>query len=206
MYKTVFAISVLAAGLTGISSAADLDKGKASYAVCASCHGADGSANKLVNAPKIAGMPASYTARQLHNFKAGLRGFDAKDTYGAQMRPMAMTLADDAAIEDVSAYIATLSGSKPEATLKGDAEKGKAAFGTCAACHGADGSGNEALNAPPIAGQADWYIERQLQAYKSGLRGTNEKDTLGAQMRPMAMMLATDDAVRDLATYLATLE
>lgn len=206
MYKTVLAIGLLAAGLAGATSAADLEKGKASYEVCAACHGADGAANKLVNAPAIGGLPAWYTARQLHNFKSGVRGADAKDTFGAQMRPMAMTLADDSAIENVSAYVATLISSKPEATLKGDVEKGKAAYATCAACHGPDGAGIEAMNAPPLAGQADWYLLRQLQAYKSGMRGTNEKDPFGAQMRPMAMTLATDEAVRDVAAYIATLD
>ncbi len=206
MYKIVLAVSFLVAGLAGVASAADLEKGKASYEVCAACHGADGAANKLVNAPAIGGMPASYTTRQLKNFKSGVRGADPSDTYGAQMRPMAMTLADDAAIENVSAYIATLSSPKPEATLQGDGGKGKAAYATCAACHGPDGSGVEAMNAPPLAGQADWYLERQLQAYKSGLRGTNEKDAFGAQMRPMAMMLATDEAVLDIIAYLATLD
>ena len=95
---------------------------------------------------------------------------------------------------------------KPAATVKGDAAKGKAAYATCGACHGADGKGNEAMNAPALAGQADWYIVRQLQNYKSGLRGTDAKDTFGMQMRPMAMMLATDEAVNDIAAYIATLD
>ena len=39
----------------------------------------------------------------------------------------------------------------------GDATKGKAAYAVCAACHGANGMGNKALNAPKIAGQEPWY-------------------------------------------------
>jgi cytochrome c553 len=45
--------------------------------------------------------------RQIKNFKAGIRGTKSGDTYGAQMRPMAMILADDKSINDVAAYIAT---------------------------------------------------------------------------------------------------
>lgn len=204
--KSALLASILALSLTAVAGAADVDAGKASFEVCAACHGPNGEGSKLLNAPRLAGMPAWYTTRQLKNFKAGIRGADPKDIYGTQMRPMAMTLADDAAVDNVSAYIATLKVAKPEATLKGDVEKGKAAYATCAACHGPTGAGNEVLNSPPLAGQADWYIERQLAAYKSGLRGSDAKDSYGMQMRPMAMMLATDEAVRDVAAYIATLD
>jgi cytochrome c oxidase subunit 2 len=44
----------------------------------------------------------------LHNYRAGLRGADPADTDGQQMRIMAATLADDAAVNDVVAYINTL--------------------------------------------------------------------------------------------------
>jgi len=44
----------------------------------------------------------------IFNFKNGIRGADSKDTYGQQMRPMAMILADDAAINNIAAYISTL--------------------------------------------------------------------------------------------------
>lgn len=206
MYKTAVLVTLSLLGFTGIAGAADLEKGKAAYEVCAACHGADGAGNQALNAPRIAGMPAWYTARQLENFKAGLRGTDPKDTFGTQMRPMAMTLIDEAAVKNVSVYVESLSGAKAPATVKGDAEKGKAAYATCAACHGPAGAGNEAMNAPPLAGQSDWYVVRQLQAYKSGLRGSNPKDTFGMQMKPMAMMLATDEAVNDVAAYIATLD
>ena len=44
----------------------------------------------------------------LQNFKKGVRGADSNDSYGQQMRPMAMILADDAAINNVATYISTL--------------------------------------------------------------------------------------------------
>ena len=40
----------------------------------------------------------------------------------------------------------------------GDPAKGQALYATCASCHGANGEGNQALNAPAIAGQQDWYL------------------------------------------------
>ena len=46
--------------------------------------------------------------RQLKNYRQGLRGYDPKDTYGVQMKPMAATLASDQAVTDVVAYINSL--------------------------------------------------------------------------------------------------
>ena len=89
------------------SSVRPLSK-KASNTVCVSCHGAKGEGNKDLNAPKLSGMQDWYIARQLQHFKNGIRGANPKDTYGMQMAPMAMTLPDDKAIENVAAYISTL--------------------------------------------------------------------------------------------------
>lgn len=198
--------------------------------VCAACHGDNGGGSNEVDpasvsgleyggqalevdttteklqAPRISGLSSAYLARQLKYFKSGVRGGNPDDVYGAQMATMAGVLADDQAIEDMVAYIQTLEAPDPAATIEGNAEAGKAAYQVCAACHGPDGMGNEALNAPRLAGQHDWYLKRQLQAYKSGLRGTHPKDTFGAQMRPMAMTLANEEAVNNVVAYLNTLE
>ena len=58
----------------------------------------------------------------------------------------------------------------------GDPAKGKALYATCASCHGANGEGNQALNAPAIAGQMEWYRPRQVMNWKNGVRGTQAKD------------------------------
>lgn len=86
----------------------------------------------------------------------------------------------------------------------GDGKKGQALYTTCVACHGDKGQGNKALNAPRLAGQEEWYIIRQLKNFKLGIRGTNPKDTFGAQMRPMAMILSDDKAIDDVASYIVT--
>jgi len=184
----------------------DAAKGKVSFTVCEACHGKTAEGNKALGAPRLAGQAGWYLARQLGNFKQGLRGVDTKDTFGTQMRPMAQTLADDAAVANVVAYIGTLQSPAPAATVQGDAAAGKAAYATCAACHGANGEGNQALNAPKLAGQHDWYIVRELQNFKAGLRGADAKDSFGAQMRPMAATLADDAAINNVAAYIATLK
>ena len=82
--------------------------GKKNYAICVSCHGANGEGNKALNSPKIAGLPDWYIESQLHKFRKGIRGVHAKDIYGQQMRPMAMSLANDKSVKDVTAYIRSL--------------------------------------------------------------------------------------------------
>lgn len=86
----------------------DVEKGKALYATCTACHGPEGKGNQQLNAPPITQLDDWYMVSQLHKFKSGIRGTHPEDVTGAQMRPMAMTLADDAAINDVVAYIGTL--------------------------------------------------------------------------------------------------
>lgn len=103
---------IIAGSLLALSStlafAADAEKGKALYGLCGACHGANGEGQEALNAPRIAGQQSWYTIRQLNNFKNGVRGTDPKDTYGIQMAPMAMTLPDDEAVENVAAYIESL--------------------------------------------------------------------------------------------------
>lgn len=203
---------LIASGMTllamtsAVFAAGDAEKGKMAYAVCLACHGANGEGNKALNSPAIAGQEDWYLIRQLKNYKDGIRGTDPKDTYGMQMRPMAMTLADDAAIENMAAYVASLPAKKPAETIKGDAEKGKTSYAVCIACHGANAEGNKALNAPKLTGLQDWYMERQLKNYKDGIRGSNPKDIYGMQMKPMASVLADDQAIKDVLAYINSLQ
>ena len=189
-----------------MSVSSSTENGKNLYVVCASCHGADGAGNKALNAPRISGQKAWYIARQLNYFKSGIRGSHEKDIYGQQMRPMSMTLSNDQMVADVSAYVSTLKSPASLPTIKGDATAGKAAYAICSSCHGANGEGNKALNAPAVAGQNDWYIVRQLYNFKNGIRGADPKDSYGQQMRPMAMTLPDDKAINNIAAYISTLK
>src|SRR5260221_14661394 len=84
------------------------------------------------------------------------------------------------------------------ARAPGDAAAGQALFAVCTACHGAQGEGNPALNAPKLAGQSDWYLRQELQNFKSGARGTAAKDVFGKMMAPMAATLADDVAIANV--------
>ncbi|MBQ62345.1 MAG: cytochrome c oxidase subunit II [Gammaproteobacteria bacterium] len=177
----------------------------AGYAICVSCHSPDGSGNVALNAPAIAGQETWYMETQLKNFKSGARGVHESDIYGQQMRAMTLMLADDAAIASVSAYVSSMERKKVANTVEGNADNGKALFAVCGGCHGPDAKGLKMMNSPDLTAQQDWYLVRQLQNFRTGVRGTDPSDMFGQQMRPMAMMLADDQAVKDVVAYINTL-
>jgi len=86
----------------------DATKGAAFYALCTACHGPDGEGNVALGSPSLTGANDWYLLQQLKNFKSGVRGMAKGDLRGSQMRPMAMTLADEQAMLDVLAHIQAL--------------------------------------------------------------------------------------------------
>ena len=232
--KVVSYIGKLDSPKPAVTITANIQKGKELYGTCSACHGAGGLGNKALNSPKIAGLPDWYVSRQLWGFKKGLRGENSRDIYGQQMRPMAMALPDEEAINNLSAYIATFDGKADAPTIasaqldvdsngtsKNEIDKqarivvktsnessvkaGAALYTTCIACHGADGAGNQALNSPRLAGQSSWYLANQLKGFKAGYRGAKPGDTYGMQMRPMSMTLVDENAISNVAAYIETL-
>ena len=86
-----------------------------------------------------------------------------------------------------------------------DMAAGQAGYAVCGACHGPQGQGQQALNAPKIAGLGAWYVERQLAYFKDGIRGTAEGDTFGATMAPMMATVPDRNAMRNIAAYVESL-
>ena len=191
---------------TTVQAAGDPDKGKVLYNICTACHGQEAEGMATLNAPANAGQDPWYLTRQMKNFRAGIRGAHPDDTFGAQMRPMAMMLANEEDIADVVAYLSSMEMPDPPKTVEGDVEAGKKAYETCIPCHGEFGEGAKSLDAPRLSNQHDWYLVRQLENFKNGVRGTHLNDIYGAQMRIMAQMLETDEQVRAVAAYIATIE
>ncbi|PCK07564.1 MAG: cytochrome c oxidase subunit II [Alteromonadaceae bacterium] len=180
--------------------------GQVLYAICSGCHQKNGEGNGALNAPKLAMQSSKYLIRQLHYYKQGVRGAHEQDEYGKQMANMAAVLADDAAINHVVSYIATLGNGdsereKPSIT-SGNIDSGKSLFRKCSVCHGHQGEGNNALNAPRLAGLQDWYLKRQLLNYKNEVRGKHEHDNFGKQMMLMANMLNSEQQIDDIVTYI----
>lgn len=185
--------------------AGDPAAGAVLYATCAACHGPQAQGNKQLNAPKLSGQAGWYLARQLKSFRQGLRGTHEKDIYAKQMIPFASMLADDAAIDNVVAYIASLPEVRPSADVTGNPQRGQTLYATCSSCHGAQGQGLWATNAPRLANMSDWYMARQLKNFRDGVRGHHPQDYYGAQMASMARALADDQAITDLLDYVHTL-
>lgn len=183
----------------------ELSRGRILYANCVSCHMADGSGDAKIGAPAISGLPQWYVEAQLLKFRSAQRGSHFDDITGMKMRPMSLALQGEREVSAISAYVAQMPAARKGPTLEGDAKKGQALFATCMACHGPTGLGNEALRAPPLAGQDDWYTVAQLQKFKSGIRGANPADASGATMRPMAAVLTDEQAMRDVAAHIQTL-
>ena len=179
--------------------------GAAQYAVCAACHGQQGEGIVAMNGPKIAGQSAWYLKRQLMNYKKGIRGTQEGDVYGAQMIGMVATLGDEQAVDNVIAHIQTFPDNAVTATIEGDVVNGQKHYNICAYCHGGDGMGIQAMNAPRAAGMSDWYMARQLQNFKDDVRGGHPQDYNGKQMGFMADNLHDDQAVRDVIAYINTL-
>ena len=179
--------------------------GQAQYAVCAACHGPQGEGMRDLNAPKLAGLDGWYIKRQIEYYKSGARGAHPDDEYGRQMAPMAATLVDEAAINNVVAYLDTLPDNPAPATIVGDVANGARIYRTCGVCHGKDGEGIFSTNAPRAAGMDDWYLARQLHNFKNGLRGAHPEDDYGMQMQMMAAILQDESAVNDVVAYINTL-
>ncbi len=112
-------------------------------------------------------------------------------------------------VDEADAYNEWLSGhpTYAETLIKtpADASVGQAMYAVCTACHGPDGGGNVAFNAPTLTGQHAWYLTRQLNNYKAGARGTHKDDVFGMQMAPMAAILADDATIANVLAYIDTL-
>jgi cytochrome c553 len=161
--------------------------GEAIYKYCENCHGARGAGGESGKYPRIAGLPASYVDKQLHDFKSQRRVnkpmipifkhhrfdeevIDVVSEHIAAMRPPGLSLwpyePSDAAIEDF--------GSK-QALADAGAERYQA---DCAGCHGDDGTGTEA--GPPLIDQYPAYLSKQIGDFAAGRRMHPDADRCGA--------------------------
>lgn len=74
-------------------------------------------------------------------------------------------------------------------------KNGAKVFGKCTACHGVDGAGKKGQAAPHLGGQYDWYLLKQLQDMKAGIR-------INKVMDPTLKGLSDQD-MKDVSLYLS---
>lgn len=106
---------------------------------CAACHGRAGKGNQLVGAPDLTDQDWLYggTGKDITT--------SIHDGRGGVMPPWASLGEDN--VNNLVQYVLSLSGS-PHDDAK--AAAAKPLFATCAACHGADGKGNQVVGAPNL--------------------------------------------------------
>ncbi|MDR0275209.1 MAG: cytochrome c4 [Burkholderiaceae bacterium] len=212
------AVLLAAALFAATASAADApkpdpEKGAASFAgVCAACHGPDaGGIAALPTQPRLARQFPEYIAKQLTEFKSGVRD-------NAIMKPMASLLSDEDVL-NVAAWVsaqktapAAAAPQAPEQAASAEAPAQEApdlklgeriyrggivgrSIPACSGCHSPNGAGIPAQY-PHVAGQFPEYLTAQLTGFRDGVRKNN------TIMTDVAAKL-NDREIKALASYIA---
>ena len=109
---------------------------------CAQCHGSDARGSKgfpnLADSDWLYGGLPEQISETIHKGRNG------------SMPPMAAAVGSADDVRNLAHYVMSLSGS-PHDSLR--ANLGKSKFTACAACHGVDGKGNQAIGAPNLTDQ-----------------------------------------------------
>lgn len=168
---------------------------------CMSCHGPDGAGMAAAGFPRLAGLPAAYLSKQLHDFRDGSRKQPI-------MEPLAKALSD----AEISAISATLAAMPMPATpdtrrqqMATDPVQSLALYGDwsrgipgCVQCHGPGGVG-VGEHFPPLAHQPASYLAGQLDAWRDGRRSNDPNQLMVGVAKAL-----TDAEVKALADYFAT--
>ena len=187
----------LAAGAVHAAGNAATGKEKATTLGCIACHGEDGNSPNPVW-PKLASQHPSYLARQIAAFKAGDRKDDA-------MSPMAMLIATDEDLADLSAHFAAQTVQPGEPATAEQLTLGQQLFrggnpatgvAACSACHGPQGIGIAQASFPRVAGQHAPYVEKALKDFKAGARVSDPNQ----MMRGVAAKM-TDAEIAAVSAY-----
>jgi len=176
----------------------------ASYQSCVACHGQKGQGNSQLKAPQLAGQHAWYLHKQLDNFANTFRGQDSRDKLGQQMRAFASALSPEDRAQ-ISDYLSRQTPIRAQHNRTGDLKNGSRYYqAKCGACHGGKAQGNKALQAPALTHLRADYIDRQMSAFKLGLRGTEKADKYGRQMAMMAKTVS-DKELADIIFFISEL-
>jgi len=154
---------------------------------CAGCHGSDARGSK--------GFPNLTDSDWLgpHDMDAIKKTIIEGRT--GTMPPMAAAVGTAEDVKNVANYVLSLSGSANNDIA---AQLGKTKFGACAACHGPDGKGNQAIGAPNLTDKV-WLHGWGEQAIISMV--TNGK----TNVMPAQGRLLTPEQVHVLAGYVLSL-
>jgi cytochrome c oxidase cbb3-type subunit 3 len=150
---------------------------------CAQCHGSDARGNK--------GYPNLADNDWLHGSDPSvIKATILKGRHG-MMPPMGAVIGTEKEIEEVAHYVRSLSGSNAD-PIK--AAFGKEKFAACAACHGADGKGNQSIGAPNLSDKI-WLYGGSTATIMETIRGGRNN------MMPAFEEFLGDAKVHLLAAY-----
>jgi cytochrome c553 len=149
----------------------DIDNGRRLFGICSRCHLPEAWGTNDGSYPQLAGQHVNVLMKQLLDIRSGRRANPA-------MRPFVQqrVIAGYQELADVVAYISTLRmnpGYERGPWQPGTEEyrDGEAIYlKSCAACHGADGYGDNARAYPRLQGQHYSYMVRQTRQLRAGLR------------------------------------
>ena len=141
---------------------------------CAACHGRDARGNRALGTPDLTDGDWLFGGEGASILTSILDGRQST------MPPFGGTKSDQE-IRDLANYVLSLSG-RAHDSLR--AHFGKPAFSACAACHGADGTGNRTLGAPNLTDGVWLYgggIEDIVETIRRGRNGVMPafRDRLG---------------------------
>ena len=148
---------------------------------CSQCHGSDARGSKgfpnLTDADWLYGGAPEQIIETLTKGRVG------------NMPPLGAALGTSDDVKNVAQYVLSLSGS-PHDSLR--ASLGKSKFGVCAACHGNDGKGNQAVGAPNLTddvwlhGYGENAIIAMINGGKVNQMPAQEDKLSAAQIRVLA--------------------
>lgn len=173
---------------------ANSKNGKELAIQCAACHGEKG-VSSTPDFPSLAGQLATYTYKQLQDYKNGQRIHKLMTSIAAGL--------SDQDMADMAAWYSSLPAPRNKAGKK-DLEiaerlvsegDGKRTLPPCYTCHGSDGEG-ERMDIPALAGQQATYFAATLTAYKNGERHND----IYSRMRLISQQLS-DAEIQELAQY-----
>jgi len=178
-------------------------EGAEGIAACSSCHALNGRGNVQTKGPALAGLDAAYLGKQIRDYRAGGRVHESMDPIGKVIT--------DAQIDAVSEHYAAMLGApaskqpaSPEEMALGQrlAERGAwdREIPACEQCHAPGGLGF-GQHFPRLAGQHAFYLQGQLEAWRSGTR-KNDPDEL---MKTVAERLSAKE-IAAVSAYYATLD
>jgi len=154
---------------------------------CAQCHGSDAGGGK--------GFPNLHDTDWLYGGDPATIETTIREGRNGVMPPLGDAIGGEQGMKEMANYVRSLSGLSHDAAL---AETAKPKFAICAACHGPEGKGNQAIGAPNLTDKV-WL-------YGSGIENISEGISLGRNNRMPAQLERLGEAkVHLLAAYVYSL-